>query len=138
MPTTLTKPVTRRIGDLVVRLTDKGLEVRRHRQRRPPLKLAWEVFEQQVDVPATRKAAFERPLPRGWLPKPGEKVFVAIVPGTLCACVSTGQVIQIIEAVPEPIVRVRLNSGRGCTEEQLYLSNVRPRRVAFGEGVNKE
>lgn len=133
MPTKLSKPLTRRIGELVVRLTDEGIEVRRHRQRRAALKVSWEWFERRVAEPPSRKEAFEQPLPRGWIPKPGDEVFVAPIRGTLCRCVSTGLVIGVREAIPEAIIRVRLEYGRGRSEEQLILNKVRPLRMEFSQ-----
>ena len=125
MPTTLTKPVRRRIGELVVTLQADGLLVRRFRKRRA-VRIPWEILDDLLATPRCRQAAFQRPAPRGWCPRPGERVFVRPIAGTLCRCVSSGLVVAVITAVPQPIVKVRLRHNYNTTYEQLDLCNTRP------------
>ncbi len=125
MPTKLTKPVRRRIGDLVVTLQADGLLVRRSRKRRAVL-VPWTILDDLLATPRCRQEAFARPAPRGWCPRPGQKVFVRPIRGTLCRCVSCGLVIAVINAVPQPIVKVRLRYAGNTTDEQLDLCDTRP------------
>lgn len=129
MITKWNKPVRRRVGDLVVAIEEAGVRLRRPGRRRSVL-IPWEWCEERfgpsLDGPRTRLLAFQTKAPRGWCPSPGEIVFVAAVPHTLCRCVSHGLVIRVIEQVPEPVIRVQLQYGRGRTEEMLPLSKTRP------------
>jgi len=127
MVTKLKKPVTRRIGERVVSIEAEGVRVRRLR-RRASILLPWPELEARIFAlytalkATTRKQAFAVPLPRGWFPLPGERVFVR---GTR---IGRGIVLRSINAVPEVIVRVRLIGARGATELQTKLSDVRPHR----------
>jgi hypothetical protein len=127
MPTTLKKPVTRRIGDRVVSIEAEGVRVRRFR-RRVSILLPWSDLDLLLYA-ATRKEAFERPAPRGWVPSPGEWVYVRNTG------IGRALVLRTVNAVPEMIVRVRLIGGRGAVERQVLLSEVRPHRQDLEEDV---
>ena len=130
MVTELSKPVRRRVGDLVVTIEADGIRLRRPGRRRSVL-IPWKFCEEQFGdflsgAQQTCRRAFQRPPPHGWCPRPGDRVFVGRVPGTLCGLVSRGLVIRVIEAVPEPMIRVQLRYGRATTEEMLQLAETRP------------
>ncbi len=128
MPTKLTRPVTRRIGDLVVTLREDGLHIRRPRARKG-MTVGWSWLEDKLSQPRTCTEAFESSLPRGWIPTIGERVWVRRRRGTLSNCVSRGDVLAIIPAVPQLLVKVQLSYGRSRVDVMLELSDVRPTKV---------
>jgi hypothetical protein len=119
------KAIHRRVGDLMLDISEFGVVLRKSHQN-GEVYWTWEELAERLDRPRGRSEAFQRPLPRGWLPAVGEDVYVRALSGYLSNCVSRGLVLAVATAVPEPLVRVRLRYGRGKSEDQYTLSNLRP------------
>lgn len=117
MPTQLTKPLRRRIGELVVTLDAEGLTIRKVRKHKG---ICYTWADLMQGRPANAAEAFASPPPRAWLPKVGEMVW----------CLTRGRmpryrrrrVTRVMESVPEPLVYVR----EGQTPLALPRSLVRP------------
>lgn len=104
--TRLKKPVRRRIGGLIVELTETHVSVRRARHR-----------DGVRVVLADLVAAVDQVKPpRGWVPQIGETVAVG-------ASRHRATVRALIPYVPEILVRVRFAQG---TERTVYLSELTP------------
>lgn len=117
MPTELTKPLRRRIGDYVVTLDRLGLTIRKVRKHKG-IRYKWcHLFQAH---PAVAWEAFASPPPRAWLPNVGDMVW----------CRTMGRiphyrrrrVTRVVESLPCPLVYVR----EGRTPLALPLSEVRP------------
>lgn len=123
MPTTLTKPVTRQIGQLVVTITADAIELRKCRGRRR-IRHSWAELMTLGTTWDTARAAFAQHCSRGWMPKPGDRVW--------CYPNRRGIVTRIVESMPEPIVFVRIKAGRGSVVRQFHRSKTRPARPIKG------
>lgn len=106
MTTRLTKPLTRRIGDTIVTISETHVEVRRVRHRQGA-RVALAELVAAVDT--------VRP-PRGWVPRTGE--LVAVLPYRHRA-----RVASVIQAIPELLVRISFKRG---TERVVELGRLVP------------
>ena len=128
MITKLTKPIQRRVADRVVRLTDKGLEIRVYRRRRVVL-FTWDQLDEVAFPARTGREAFDRPCPRGWTPKPGDHVFACLrepEDGRPDAFFRRGEVVGSVDAFPQPIVSVRFRFAAGPSVRQFPRCDLRP------------
>lgn len=69
-----------------------------------------------------RRRAFRRPLPAGWRPKFGERVYVRSLAGYLSRLVSFGTVVMTGDGT----ARVLLHYGRQTTRDLYQLDDLRP------------
>lgn len=112
MVTKLTKPVSRRVGDTIITITQDGIEVRQHNARRSG-KVSLEQLQDLASRPKNRKEAFAYAAPSGWVPGIGDTVYVregrpakqvvkAIIPAVpLCASVGdAGRVVAVDDLRP--------------------------------------
>ena len=126
MTTKLNKPVSRRIGDLVVTMTAGGIRVRRHGRRKTST-LPMKVLRGMLDAENVRSRAdaFALPSPPGWCPRPGEQVFISagVSPGD-----ARGRVVSVRDGFPSLCIRMVLGWHR-----ELYatLGDVRPLPAAL-------
>jgi len=122
VPTALTRDTTRVVSEtLVASLTKQGLVLRRPRGRRKVL-VTWEDLEREyVHDARTGLEAFERPLPRHWLPSIGDPVWVK---PELTAW--RGEVGRVLPGMGEEIVVVFLNHNGKSREVRVLLSQARP------------
>lgn len=104
--TRLTKPVRRRIGGLIVELTETHVSVRRARQKRGV----------RIALAELVAAADQVRPPRGWVPQIGETVAVGVNR-------HRATVRAVIPCLPEIAVRVCFARGR---ERTVYLSQLAP------------
>ena len=129
MTTELSKPVARRIGDLVVTIAAEGIRVR-WSGRRKTATLPLDVLRRMLDAQSvrTRRDAMALPLPPGWCPRPGEQVFVSAAVSPGC---SVGRVRGVRVAVPEPWIRVAVGPPRRRRVLEVILDDVRPLPAAL-------
>ena len=121
MPTALTRDTARVVSeDLVATLTKRGLVLRRPRCRKKVL-VRWEDLEREyLHDAATGVEAFERPLPKRWLPSVGEEVWVRPVEK-----VWRGETVKVLPGMGEETVVVR-PGGKKLREVRVLLSQTRP------------
>ena len=126
MTTRLRKPLSRRVGDLVVTLEPAGLRVRRAHGRRA-VSVTWEWLLARAPFAARdRREAFGQPLPPGWRPQRGDWVFVKPFQGTMSNVVARGLVLAVLPGAGEELVRVLFRYGKRRSHDTYALSNVRP------------
>jgi len=118
----LTRPVTRRIGKLVVTITPEGLILRRYRCRRAKT-IVWAELGASTNPPRTAAEAFIRRLPRGWVPNLAEPVYFRNKHGDN-QHLGHGVICGILAAVPDPIFQVRSARKR---VRQFLLHDLRPK-----------
>ncbi len=106
MTTRLTKPLKRRVGNLIVELTETHVRLRRVRHQ-DSVQVAFSDLIAAVDQ--------VKP-PRGWVPEIGETV--AVLANRHRATVKA-----VMPCLPEIAVRVRFAGG---TERTVYLSRLVP------------
>ena len=84
---------------------------------------------------SSREKHFSRPLPEGWIPKAGDHVIVALVPGTLAACVMSGEV----KIAAHPFFKVLLRYGLRQTRMMDFkLDDLRPFGSVAPTGIKKK
>jgi len=122
MPTALTRETTRVVsGNLVASLTKQGLVLRRPYGRRRVL-LSWENLElEYLQDAQTGMEAFERPLPRRWLPSIGDTVWIK--PG---GTAWRGEVAKVLSGMGEQIIVAFLKRNTKRSEVRVLLSQTRP------------
>ena len=121
--TTLTKPLRRRVGDLVVTLDpEHGVGIRRIKMRATCWISLSELAAVLDKVSDHRPTAFARPAPRDWLPRRGDQVFVR---GRRPA---RARVLMVRNSVFEPQFTVRFLDawGKKIRDEEVLLSETRP------------
>jgi len=117
MLTTLSKPLRRRVGKLVVTITAEGVELRKYRGRRKR-QFSWDELGASADPPASGREAFERSLPQGWVPKVGDMIWSR----RRGYCPRLATVLAVIPAVPEPCFKISF----GKSVAALELPDLRP------------
>lgn len=123
-----TRPLTRRVGDLVVTIGADGITVREFGRRRR-VSVDWEwLFERLPWGARTRSEAFRHAAPAGWMPAPGESVWVRAIRGTISSQVSLGQVIRVVPACGEHLFKIRMRHAGHTVDETYCLKNLRPSR----------
>lgn len=133
MPTKLTKPVRRRIGDLVVTIDREALHVRQTHCR-SGVSIGWSELAAAVDQPATIREAFEQPVPYGWAPRAGETVFVRREPSRTSrtgrlerTSYRVGTVRATLPAVPDPLYRIDVPAAGGrVVTITVFRGQIRP------------
>lgn len=117
----LQRKVRRRVGNLVVSLTEDGLRLRRYRSREG-ITIPWGELAQRFAQPArTRREAFARPLPRGWTPAAGSFVWVR---GRRFAA---ARVLRVLPGFPDPLVRIAYRYAGRMLEATVELDQLRPK-----------
>jgi len=121
MPTRLTRDTTRVVSDrLVATLTKEGLVLRRPYGRRKAL-VTWTDLEREyLHDSEGGLAAFGEPLPRRWLPRVGEPIWVK--PRDTAW---RGEVSKVLSGMGEQIVVALLGTKRR-REVRVLLSQTRP------------
>lgn len=99
MPTELTKRVSRRIGDRVVEIDVNGLAIRNVGCSVRSRFTLDELDALRPRYALTMQEAFAKPPPRGWMPEPDERVYLA-------GGRESGRVERVIEAMGGPLVFV--------------------------------
>ena len=129
MTTKLNKPVSRRIGDLVVTMAAEGIRVRRHRRQKTST-LPMEVLRGMLEAESvrSRREALALPLPRGWCPRRGEEVFLSTAVSPGCAI---GRVQGVQYEIAGPCLRLLVGPRGHGRELYATLGDVRPLPAAL-------
>ncbi len=130
------RTIRRAVGDLVVEIGPYGIGMRKRggriRVRVSWLRL-WQILHGPWATCPSRKQAFAQGGPRGWLPTPGETVWLPAKAGTMGNVVNSGTVRHVGFAFPQPIVFVTVKYGSRQMDCQFELSDLRPCRPADPE-----
>lgn len=122
----LKRPITRRIGQVVVTLTADGILVRRFRRREAAtskvIGYATLLSQRGADPCKSRADAFSGYAPEGWQPKPGDSVWISY---GKAGRASRGVVLSVISSVPNTLYSVAFKGWekRGCLFE---IGDLRP------------